>query len=91
MLWMVSARVFVYSIRATYGKHGGSVQMGEGGGRGGIRQVIGGHVDGLNGGDRTLLGGANTLLQSTHIGGKSGLVAYGGRDAHHNQEELAEG
>ena len=65
--------------------------MSEGGGRGGIRQVIGRNVDGLNGGDRTLLGGANTLLQSTHIGGKSGLVAYGGRDAHHNQEELAEG
>ncbi len=63
------------------GKHGGSVQMGEGGGRGGIRQVIGGNVDGLNGGDRTPLGGANTLLQSIHIGGKRGLVAYGGRDA----------
>lgn len=31
------------------GQYGGGVQVGEGGGRGGVGQVIGGHVDGLGG------------------------------------------
>ena len=43
-------------------QHSGGVQVGEGRGRGGIRQIISGHVDGLHGGDGTLLGGGDTLL-----------------------------
>lgn len=43
-------------------QHSGGIQMGEGGGRGGIGQIIGGHVDGLDRRDRTLLGGGNALL-----------------------------
>jgi hypothetical protein len=46
----------------TTGQHGGGVQVGEGGGGSRISQIISGHVDGLHGGDRTLLGGGNTLL-----------------------------
>ena len=37
---------------------GGSIEMGEGGGRRGVGQVIGGDVDGLDGGDGSLLGRA---------------------------------
>jgi hypothetical protein len=43
-------------------QHGGGVQVSEGGSRGRIRQIIGGHVDSLHGGNRTLLGGGDTLL-----------------------------
>jgi peptide chain release factor 1 len=49
----------------------------EGGGGGGISQIISGHVDGLDGGDGTLLGGGNSLLESTKIGGEGGLVTDG--------------
>mmetsp|Transcript_19812 Transcript_19812/g.50669 ORF Transcript_19812/g.50669 Transcript_19812/m.50669 type:complete len:478 (-) Transcript_19812:230-1663(-) len=61
-------------------KHSCSVKMGEGGGRGGIGKIISGHVDGLHGSDGTLLGGGDTLLESTKIGGKSGLVTDSGRN-----------
>ena len=43
-------------------QHGGGVQVREGGGRSGIRQIVSGHVDGLHGGDGTLLGRGDTLL-----------------------------
>ena len=54
--------------------------MSEGGGRGGICQVVGGHVDGLHGGDGTLLGGGDALLHAAHVGGQGGLVSDGGGD-----------
>ena len=60
------------------GKDGGGVQVSEGGGRGGIGKIIGRHVDGLDGGNGTLGGGGNTLLEATHVRGKSGLVTDGG-------------
>ena len=46
----------------TTGQHSRGVQVGEGGGGSRVRQIIGGHVDGLHGGDGTLLGGGDTLL-----------------------------
>ena len=52
----------------------GGIQMGKGGGRGRVGQVIGGDVDGLHRGDRTLAGGGDALLQSAHLGGQGGLV-----------------
>jgi len=61
-------------LRNTTGQDSGSVQMGEGGGGSRIRQIIGGHVDGLHGCDGTLVGGSDTLLHETHVYGKSGLV-----------------
>lgn len=70
--------------------------MGEGGGRGGVGQVICRHVDSLHGGDRAFLGGStvhvvskihywthlhsHALLHTTHIRGESGLVSDGRRD-----------
>ncbi len=56
-------------------------QVSEGGGGGGISQIVGGHVDGLHGGDGALLGGGDTLLHGAHVGGQGGLVAHGGGDA----------
>jgi len=37
----------------------------EGGGGSGVSQIVSGHVDGLHGGDGTLLGGGDTLLKLT--------------------------
>ena len=62
-------------------QHGLRVQVSECGGRGGIGQIVGGHVDGLHGGDGALGGGGDTLLHSTHVSGECWLVADGGRDA----------
>ena len=43
-------------------QHSRGIQVGEGGSGSRIRQIIGGHVDGLHGSDGTLLGGGDTLL-----------------------------
>merc|ERR1711988_1808254 len=56
------------------GQHGGGVQVSEGGGGGGIGQVVGGHVDGLDRGNGTLGGGGDSLLHTTHVSGQSWLV-----------------
>merc|ERR550519_1823500 len=48
--------------------------MGKGGGGGGICQVISRYIDGLHGGDGSLLGGGDTLLHGTHVSGQGGLV-----------------
>ena len=55
--------------------------MGEGGGWCGISKIISWHVDGLDGGNGTLLCGGNSLLEGTEIGGESGLIADGGRNS----------
>ena len=60
---------------------GGGVEVREGGGGRGIGVIVGGHVDGLHGGDRTLLGGGDALLQFAHFGGQVGLVSHGARHA----------
>jgi len=73
------------------GKHSGGIQVGEGGGRGRIGQVIGRHVDSLDGGNRSLLGGGNALLHETHIGGKGGLVSDGGRNTSQKGRHLRSG
>lgn len=54
--------------------------MGEGGGGGGISQIVSGDVDGLDGGDGAFVGGGNTLLHQTHVDGEGGLVADSGGD-----------
>merc|ERR1719206_1377176 len=58
----------------TAGQHSGGVQVSEGGGRGGVSQVVSGHVDGLHRCDGSLLGGGDTLLHGTHVSGQGGLV-----------------
>lgn len=61
-------------LRNTTGKHSGGVQMGKGGGRGRISQIIGRDIDGLNGSNGSLGGGSNTFLHKTHIDGESWLI-----------------
>ena len=61
-------------------QHGRRVQVGEGGGRGRVGQVVGGDVDGLDRGDRALLGRGDALLQVAHLGRQRRLIANGGRD-----------
>ncbi|MPM14022.1 hypothetical protein SDC9_60382 [bioreactor metagenome] len=61
------------------GQHHGGVQVSKSGGGRGVGQVIGWHVNGLDGSDRANLGGGNTLLQLTHFFSQGRLVAHGGR------------
>ena len=62
-------------------EHRGGVQMCEGRRGRRVGQVVGGYVDGLHRGDRTLLGGGDTFLQRAHIGGQRRLIAHRRRDA----------
>ena len=50
-------------MEPTSGQHSGGVQVSEGGGGGGISQVVGGHVDGLHGSDGALLCRGDSLLK----------------------------
>jgi len=51
--------------------------MGEGGSRSRISQIIGWHVDGLDGSNGSLGGGGNTLLHQTHVDGEGWLITDG--------------
>ena len=53
----------ISTIVSTSGQDGGGVQVSEGGGGGGVSQVVGRHVDGLHGGDGTLLCRGDSLLK----------------------------
>ena len=72
-------------INALFGdrarQNGGRVQMGEGGGRGRIGQIVGGNVNRLHRGDRTLGGGGDAFLQHAHVGGERRLIAHRRRNA----------
>lgn len=57
-------------------QHSGSIQVSEGGGRCRVCKIIRRHVDGLYGGDRPLLGGGDSLLETPQIGGEGGLVPH---------------
>ncbi|KAH7467054.1 uncharacterized protein KRP23_11379 [Phytophthora ramorum] len=69
-------------------QHGRGVQVGERRGRGRVRQVIGGHVNGLHRGNGALLGRGNTLLQRTQVRGQRRLVAHSGRDTAQQSRHL---
>jgi hypothetical protein len=62
------------------GEHSLGIQMGEGGGRGGIGKIISGHEHSLDGGNGSVSGGGNSFLEGTQIGSESGLVTDSGRD-----------
>ena len=47
----------------------------------GIRIVVGGHVDGLDGGDRAFVGRRDALFESPHFRSEGRLVAHRGRHA----------
>ena len=75
----------------TTGQDGGGVQVGEGGSRGGVGQIVSRHVDGLDGGDGTLLGSGDTLLHTTHVDGEGGLVTDGRGDTTQQGRHLGTG
>ena len=54
--------------------------MSEGGGGGGVSQVVSWHVDSLDRGDGALLGGGDPLLHATHVSGQGWLVTHSGGD-----------
>ena len=60
-------------------QHRGCVQVGKGRGGRGVGQVVGRHVNGLNGGNRTVLRRRDALLHRTHFAGQRRLIAHGGR------------
>src|SRR5665647_2205338 len=69
-------------------EHGGGVEVGEGGRRRRVGEVVGRHVDGLHRGDRAALGGGDALLQLAHLVGQGGLVAHGARHAPEESGDL---
>ena len=68
------------SLSNRSGEHSGGVQVSEGGGRGGVSQVISRDVDGLDRGNGSLLGGGDSLLHASHVSGQGWLVAHSGRN-----------
>ena len=72
-------------------KHRGGIEMGEGGGRRRVGQVVGGHVDGLHRGDGALARGGDALLQLAQVGGQRGLVSDGGGHAAQQRGDLGVG
>ncbi|CAG9956080.1 unnamed protein product [Clonostachys rosea f. rosea IK726] len=75
----------------TTGQDSGGVQVSEGGGGGGISQIVSRDVDSLDGGNGTLLGSGNTLLHTTHIDGEGGLVTDGRGDTTQKGRHLRTG
>ena len=61
-------------------QRGRCVQVGERGCRGRVGQVVGGNVDGLHRGDRTLVGRGDAFLQIAHVGRQGRLIAHGRRN-----------
>ena len=71
------------------GQNRSCIQMGEGGCRGRVGQVVRRDVDRLHRGDGTGLGGGDALLQRAHLGSQRGLVADGGGHAAQQRGNLA--
>jgi hypothetical protein len=69
-------------------EHGRRVEVGEGGGRGRVGEVVGGDVDGLHRGDGALVGGGDALLERAHLGGQGRLVTDGAGDAAEERGDL---
>jgi hypothetical protein len=72
-------------------QHHGGVQVGEGGGRRRVGQVVRRHVHGLDRGDRADLGRGDALLQAAHLLGQRRLVAHGGRHAAQQRRHFGAG
>jgi hypothetical protein len=56
-----------------------------------VGQVIGRDVDCLDRSDRSLLGGGDSLLHTSHVGGEGGLVSDGGGDSTEKSRNLRSG
>src|SRR5206468_5777376 len=72
-------------------QHDGRVQVRDGGGGGGVGQVVGGHVNGLKTRDGPFGGRGNALLEVAHFGPESGLVTDGTRSAAQQRGDLRAG
>jgi peptide chain release factor 1 len=72
-------------------EHRGRVEVAEGRRGRGVREVVGGHVDRLDGGDRSLLGRSDPLLKFAHVGRERRLVADRGRNAPEQRRNLGAG
>ena len=59
------------------GEHRLGVEVGEGGGRRRVGQVVGGHVDGLHRRDGAVVGRGDPLLEGAHLRRQRRLVAHG--------------
>src|SRR5207245_2476527 len=55
-------------------EHRGGVEVGERGSRRRIGEIVGGHVDRLDGRDRALVGGGDALLQAAHLRRQGRLI-----------------
>ena len=73
------------------GELGGGVEVGEGGERRRVGVVVGGHVHGLQRGDRAAPGRGDALLQLAHLVGQGGLVAHGRGHAAEQRRHLGAG
>jgi hypothetical protein len=73
------------------GEHRRGVEVGEGRRGRGIGEIVGGHVDGLNAGDRALGRRGDALLERAHLGGERGLVTDGARDTAEERGHLGAG
>ncbi len=72
-------------------EHRGGVQVRERGGRRGVGQVVGGHVDRLNRGDRALLGRGDAFLEHAHLGGQGRLITHRRRNAAQQRRHFGAG
>ena len=70
---------------------GGAVEVGERGERRRVGVVVGGHVHGLQRGDRPAPGRGDALLQLAHLVGEGGLVAHGRGHAAEQRGHLGAG
>ena len=62
-------------------KHDHAIHVARNGGDGGIGEIIGGHIDRLNGCDRRPRDGCDTFLQPCHFGRQCRLIAHARRQA----------
>src|SRR5206468_634155 len=72
-------------------QHRRRVEMRERGGRRGVGDVVGRHVDRLDRGDRALLRGGDALLERAHFGAERRLVADRRRHAAEERRDLGAG
>ena len=72
-------------------QHDGGIQVRKGGGRSGVGQIVRRHVYRLEGGDGTLGGGGNTLLQIAHFRSQCGLITHRRRRTSEQRAHLGTG
>ena len=72
-------------------QHDGGIQVRKGGGRGGVGQIVRRHVYRLEGGDGTLGGGGNSLLQIAHFRSQCGLITHRRRRTAEQRAHLGTG